>query len=279
MLFQTSPLEIRAGLSPFQAGMPGEEPVIIATMKRLLLLYALTTVFGSVAFSPVAEARKPPKRHWVKPYTRKNGTFVAGHFAGGSSGVWMPRSSVAPYRFPRLTSPRSARTSANANYPAQPTLEPSWIRQQRLERSQGIVSKSNSATPKASSLAPFSGECAGVIDGKTMRVVRDASIVTVVLYALEAPSTLERWGSESKASLSKFAFNRIVQVYPKSVAPNGELTAWVFVGKTGLNAGQIQQGLARWSRETAPREKKIAAFESKARTAKLGVWSGIRAAR
>jgi endonuclease YncB( thermonuclease family) len=205
---------------------------------------------------------------------------VAGHFSGGSGVGWTPRSSVAPYRFPRMTSPNRSRATTASNYPTQPTLEPSWIRQQRLERSQGIVdTKPTSSALNSHSLAPFSGECVGVIDGTTIRVVRDGAIVTVVLYALSAPSTLERFGSESKASLSKFAFNRVVQVYPKLKTQNGELIAWVFVGKNGLNAGQIQRGLARWNRETAPKESKIGAIESKAKKASLGVWSASQAPR
>ncbi|RYG71213.1 hypothetical protein EON80_05570 [bacterium] len=239
-------------------------------MKKICLLALLLTL------TTAAQARKKPGRHWVKPYMRADGTLVRGHFAG-SGPVTGKQNSKVPPSFPAnggrgavpLLSPP---TPTKSFYPAGPTLDPSWMRQQRLEQSNGLVSPMNLGIP-----ASFSGKCVWVTDGNTLRVSHGKSAITVLLYGVAAPTIKEKYWHQSKTALARLALGKTVTIYPQVPVKNGVFSGYVFVGRAALNAAQVVQGWARWDNVGAPGAVKLGALQNEALAARLGVWVDVEA--
>ena len=113
-------------------------------MKRTL--FSLL-IFGTFVIQGAnATPRKSPRRYWVKTYTRKNGTVVQGHWAGrGATPSGLKTSSkredfnsFGSVAVPSSTGVFAVKSSPHLydTYPQEATQEPSWVREQRREKSE-----------------------------------------------------------------------------------------------------------------------------------------------
>ena len=133
-------------------------------MKRTLLLAALVALF---LHAPAFAKRKSPVRHSVRTYTRRDGTVVHSHMAG--NGAPSTRKSGSRRRgsassggsdfgsddseggsFDGQSAPVGNQSDhLYDTYQQEPTLEPSWVRQQRLERSLNMGATKPQTAPKS----------------------------------------------------------------------------------------------------------------------------------
>lgn len=262
-------------------------------MKRILLSVTLASFFlgAGVAFARQAPGYHEPRIHrsdacpWVKGYYRKNGTYVKGYWRGGGGGSsedTSARNALNRMRSATRGGGASTPTQPTQKYapvgelkmlPQEPTREPSWIRQQRLERAQGLrpgVGVREDGTIATSSIV---SKCIEVIDGDTLKISVDKASLVVSLYAIEAPTGKQPFASQSKTALSNLVLGKIVTIYSEGYAVSANMVSgWVFVGSLGLNGEQVKHGLARWNRKDAPDESKLEALESSAHSAHLGIW-------
>lgn len=166
--------------------------------------------------------------------------------------------------------PAPRRAVPEPRYFSEPNAsEPSWVRQQRLERSQGIRSNRNETVI----LAAFTAKCVSVADGDTLQVLQDGVAQNIRLNGIDAPELKQSFGIQAKNALSQLVLNQSLKIYPTKLDNNGRLWAWAFRGSLAVNAAQVEMGYA-WSLEPKKSSPaKIATLENKARAAKVGLWS------
>lgn len=168
------------------------------------------------------------------------------------------------------------RVAPEPRYYSSPNVaEPSWVRQQRLERSMGV---SRQTTPPKAKIATsptsgFSSKCVAVIDGDTLKVSHPGGMQTIQLHTIDAPELLQPFGLQAKDSLSSMALNQTLTIYPVGRGKQGHTLAWVFLGSNSLNRVQVEKGYAWWNRQDKQHEAKIGGLENAARAAKSGLWS------
>jgi hypothetical protein len=151
-------------------------------------------------------------RTWVDAHTRKDGTRVKGHWRNVRGGTKESNAAIRARLQMGGESPVYVpKRIERYNYQSQPTqMEPSWVRQQRLERSQGIGVAP--ATRRAPTLAPtaFTGQCIGVSDGDTTKVMRGGKAETIRLHAIDAPEKAQPFPTLTK----KLKFPKLSSICP-----------------------------------------------------------------
>ena len=148
-------------------------------------------------------------------------------------------------------------------YAQDKTLEPSWIRQQRLEQQLKIPK----AKPAKSDNAI---RCIQVLDGKVLKISQNGNISQLVLYGIQCPLYSQPFYYESKQHLELLALNKTIRFYEVSGAPLN--AGWIFAGQKCLNSMQIQDGYAFWDKKGAPLQFNLRDLEATAQATKAGLW-------
>jgi endonuclease YncB( thermonuclease family) len=123
----------------------------------------------------------------------------------------------------------------------------------------------------------FQGEVVGVIDGDTIKVMREGQAVIVDLAGIDCPEKKQPFGKEAEQFTSRLASSKVVTVKTKTTKKYGGIVADVILPDSlNLNHELLQAGLAWWNIKEAPDDWILADMEARARTAKTGLWTEKR---
>ncbi len=118
----------------------------------------------------------------------------------------------------------------------------------------------------------WSGRVSGVADGDTISVLQDGRAVPIRLYGIDCPEKHQAFGRKAKDYTSKLVFGKLVEVRPVTRDRWGRTVAWIHVGERCLNEEILRAGYA-WHFKRYSQDVRLAELESKARTARAGLWS------
>lgn len=112
----------------------------------------------------------------------------------------------------------------------------------------------------------------GVADGDTIHcLTAEKQQIRVRLAEIDAPESKQAFGNVSKQSLSGLVFDRDVNLSITDQDKYGRYVAHVFVDGKNVNLVQVQTGMA-WVYRQYSRSPEFADAESRARSARLGLW-------
>lgn len=125
----------------------------------------------------------------------------------------------------------------------------------------------------------ITGKVVGVQDGDTATILDKHNTQYKFRFnGIDAPELKMDFGNKSKENLSKLIFGKEVMVAYDKVDKYGRFVGTIFVGGMNTNLEQIKAGLA-WhykkyqSEQSEADRKTYAEAETKAREAKIGLWS------
>jgi endonuclease YncB( thermonuclease family) len=119
----------------------------------------------------------------------------------------------------------------------------------------------------------ISGQVIGVSDGDTATVLTaDRKPIKIRLAQIDAPEKAQAFGERSKQSLSELIYGKNVTVEVETTDKYGRTVGKILVGGVDANLEQIKRGMA-WFYVQYGKDAKYHDAESKAKSAKLGLWS------
>jgi endonuclease YncB( thermonuclease family) len=135
------------------------------------------------------------------------------------------------------------------------------------------------ASPAAADEWIIEGRIVGITDGDTLTVLDPANAQHKVRVAgIDAPERSQPFGTSSKDSLSRLAFDRRVEVHCHKRDRFGREVCNVYEGSRDLGLEQVRAGMAwhfkayRHEQSSADRQT-YAHEEESARNARRGLWS------
>ena len=120
-------------------------------------------------------------------------------------------------------------------------------------------------------LFAWEGKVVSVLDGDTLRILKDGVQKTVRLASIDCPENGQPYGQAAKEFTADLADRRTVTVQSAEADETGDIVAFVFVGRTDLNKELLKAGLA-WRDKQDADNPELAELEFKARSAKRGLW-------
>ena len=112
----------------------------------------------------------------------------------------------------------------------------------------------------------------GVMDGDTIRVLKDRSQMKCRLSAVDAPEKNQPYGQQSKKSLSDMVFNKMVEVNVVDHDQYGRSVCVIALNGVDINKAQVQRGMAWWYRKYS-KDASYGHAESAARHQRVGLWA------
>jgi micrococcal nuclease len=120
---------------------------------------------------------------------------------------------------------------------------------------------------------PWVGECIGVTDGDTIRVMYQGAAVTIRIWGVDAPESGAEYSNRAKQFLSRRVFRKQVRITPKDTDRYQRTVAQVAVAGVDLGQALVKEGLAwHWPRYSN-NDSLLAAAEREAKSARLNIWS------
>ena len=118
----------------------------------------------------------------------------------------------------------------------------------------------------------FTAKVVGIMDGDTIRVLRDKEEVKIRLSEIDCPESRQAFGTKAKQATSELAFGKIVTVRAKGKDRNGRPLADIILpdGKS-LNRELVRSGFAWWYKKYS-KDESLGKLEAEARAAKRGLW-------
>ena len=158
--------------------------------------------------------------------------------------------------------------------------EPSWVRQQRLERQAQQAANSRNQRQSARNVsvpAQFTGQCVGVTDGDTITVLYGNTPVRIRLQGIDAPESKQAFGAQSKKGLSDMVFGKVVLVKSTGKDRYGRVLGWISAGRAGggtvdVNRTMARAGLAWWYQQYTPKDSALKNAQAEAKKARRGLW-------
>lgn len=122
--------------------------------------------------------------------------------------------------------------------------------------------------------ADFRSKVVGVVDGDTIKVMREGKEVKILLAGIDCPEKKQPFGKDAKDYTYGLTYGQVVTVKEKATNRNGRIIAEVILPE-GINLNQqlVWAGLAWWYRKLAPDDAALAEMETKAKSAKRGLWT------
>jgi len=120
----------------------------------------------------------------------------------------------------------------------------------------------------------FTGKVVAVLDGDTIEVLtEDKQTVRIRLSNIDCPEKSQAYGMKAKQYTASLCFSKTVKVVSFGEDRYGRTLANVVLedGKI-LNEELLKHGFA-WHYKRYSTDSKLADFETKAKTAKLGLWA------
>ena len=119
---------------------------------------------------------------------------------------------------------------------------------------------------------PFEAVVVSVYDGDTITVRTDETI-KIRLYGIDAPELKQLFGQASKQALSGLVFGKKVTVKPDKKDRYGRTIARVEIDGRDVSVQMVGTGMAHWYQQYAKHDTELQSAQTKAKSAKLGVWS------
>ena len=119
---------------------------------------------------------------------------------------------------------------------------------------------------------PFEAVVVSVYDGDTI-TVRTTETIKIRLYGIDAPELKQPFGQASKQAMSGLVFGKKVTVKPDKKELYGRTIARVEVDGRDVCTTMVETGMAHWYQQYAKRDTELQSAQTKAKTAKLGIWS------
>ena len=129
--------------------------------------------------------------------------------------------------------------------------------------------------PESSSLAEtFGGRVVGVMDGDTIKVLKEGRAEKVRLNRIDCPEKAQAFGTKAKQRTSDLVFGQRVAVSVRGVEKYNRLIGDVAL-PDARNVSEILvgDGLCWWYRQYAKNDEVMSRLENEAREAKRGLWS------
>lgn len=118
----------------------------------------------------------------------------------------------------------------------------------------------------------FIGECIGVTDGDTIKVLREEQLVRVRLYGIDCPEKRQAFGNKAKQFTAGLVFKKPVRIVVMDYDRYGRTVGKVYREGIYINLEIIRAGMA-WHYKYYSKDADLAAAETEARAAKRGLWS------
>ena len=118
----------------------------------------------------------------------------------------------------------------------------------------------------------WSGQCVGVADGDTIKVMHNGKAEKIRLYGIDCPEKKQAYGKKAKQFTAEMVFKQTVDVSPITVDRYGRTIAWIYVAGKCLNKELLRVGLA-WHYKRYSQDEDLAMLEIEARRNKVGLWS------
>ena len=119
---------------------------------------------------------------------------------------------------------------------------------------------------------PFEAVVVSVYDGDTITVRTDETI-KIRLYGIDSPELRQPFGQASKQAMSGLVFGKKVTVKPDKKDRYGRTIARVETDGRDVSVQMVETGMAHWYEQYAKRDTELQSAQTKAKSAKLGVWS------
>ena len=119
---------------------------------------------------------------------------------------------------------------------------------------------------------PFEAVVVSVYDGDTI-TVRTTETIKIRLHGIDAPELKQPFGQASKQAMSGLVFGKKVTVKPDKKELYGRTIARVEVDGRDVSTRMVEIGMAHWYQQYAKRDTELQSAQTKAKSAKLGVWS------
>jgi len=125
----------------------------------------------------------------------------------------------------------------------------------------------------ACSDAPDSGRVVNIADGDTITVLRDnTSQDKIRMYGIDCPEKSQPFGQKARQFTRSLVFGKRITFRTMDRDRYGRNIAWVYVGKTNVNAELVRVGYA-WHYRKYSDDPVLQRLENEARKAKRGLWS------
>ena len=144
-----------------------------------------------------------------------------------------------------------------------------------MMRSLGVILIASQLLYVAIAGEVWSGSCVRVVDGDTLRVVRDGDEAACVVrvWGIDAVEKKQELGAEAQAYLEKYVLGKRVEVREKQKRDRyGRVVAQGRVGKRSVALTMLLGGYAWWYEKYAPNAEGLRKAQEKARKRRKGVW-------
>jgi len=119
----------------------------------------------------------------------------------------------------------------------------------------------------------FTGKVVGVSDGDTITVLYQGNKqYKVRLQHIDCPESAQDFGSKAKKALSAKVFGKVVTIKWEATDRYKRILGDVYVGRQWVNLEMVKEGMA-WHYKHYSKDATMAAAETGARAAKVGIWS------
>jgi micrococcal nuclease len=125
--------------------------------------------------------------------------------------------------------------------------------------------------PLAAGAETYTAQVIAVLDGDTVMVMRDNRKTTLRLAGIDAPEKQQAYGITSRDALAALVLRKSVRVTTQAVDDYGRGIALIDVGRINVNEELLRRGLA-WEYSQHHSNKMLLALQSRAQTAKRGLW-------
>lgn len=120
----------------------------------------------------------------------------------------------------------------------------------------------------------WTGQVVRVGDGDTLEILRGRATVRVRLHGVDCPELGQDFGERARQRTGALAMRQQVTVRQIETDRFGRVVGEVFLpGGASLNRKLVEEGLAWWYRQYAPRDLQLRLLEEKARDARRGLWA------
>jgi endonuclease YncB( thermonuclease family) len=117
------------------------------------------------------------------------------------------------------------------------------------------------------------GRVVAVADGDTFTLLTaNKQQVRIRLAEIDAPEGGQPWGNQAKQALSTLVFSQAVRVIYTDKDQYGRTLGRVYVADKDVNAEMVRSGNA-WAYRQYLTDSSLFGIETRARAAKLGLWS------
>ena len=123
---------------------------------------------------------------------------------------------------------------------------------------------------------PFemTGICVGVSDGDSLLLeLPGGDRVRVRLFGIDAPEKDQDGALPARKKLTRLVYDKPVRVEVQDIDKYGRYVGKVYAGARYVNRYMLKEGLAWHYRYYAAGDAELAEAESRARTAKRGIWA------